>query len=245
MSHVEATGIDAAGPYGFVAGTLVHTVNGTVPIQNIRAGDSVLSRSDFTNEQTFKRVMGVRQIPATQVCMVELYTEEERKVALNEKRTMPIELFQYLVMTDNQPLYVKGAGCVRSALSSYAKKEPALGWINATWLLNEDKLAIQSNHHVALSGPSPMYITFDQDIAFASTDRNLNYGRVVYLMGGSVSVEQDYDANIGFIEKDGAWFENETRFQRAVYSLQVEDFHTYFVGESGVWAHANVLSINS
>jgi len=38
----------------FVAGTLVHTAGGLVPIESIRAGDLVLSRDERTGEQTYK-----------------------------------------------------------------------------------------------------------------------------------------------------------------------------------------------
>ena len=42
---------------GFVAGTLVHTDRGLVPIQNIRIGDMVLSRHKIDDEKlAYKRV---------------------------------------------------------------------------------------------------------------------------------------------------------------------------------------------
>ena len=41
---------------GFVAGTLVHTEKGLVPIQEINVGDRVLSRSESGGGNNFQRI---------------------------------------------------------------------------------------------------------------------------------------------------------------------------------------------
>ena len=41
---------------GFVAGTLIHTQTGLKPIEQIQVGDFVLSKSENSSEQAYKRV---------------------------------------------------------------------------------------------------------------------------------------------------------------------------------------------
>lgn len=44
---------------GFVAGTLVHTDKGLVPIQNLKVGDLVLSKNEFDGTKSFKPVENI------------------------------------------------------------------------------------------------------------------------------------------------------------------------------------------
>lgn len=44
---------------GFVAGTLVHTDIGLIPIQNLQVGDLVWSKDKVTGEKSLKPILGV------------------------------------------------------------------------------------------------------------------------------------------------------------------------------------------
>lgn len=54
-------------PSCFVAGTPIHTKAGTVPVEDLRAGDSVLAQDVETGELAYKRVLQTTLRPATKI----------------------------------------------------------------------------------------------------------------------------------------------------------------------------------
>ncbi len=136
-------------PYCFVAGTLVTTENGQKPIEEVKAGDKVLSENPETGEIAYKTVE-------------ETYineTEELIHVHVNGET---------ISATPNHPFYVD-----------------KLGWTLA---------------------------------------KNLRAGDILVLSNGEFVVVEWIQHEI---------LENPIK----VYNFEVEDFHTYFVGESSVLVH--------
>lgn len=133
----------------FVAGTLVLTVNGLVAIENIKAGDKVISTDPETMETAPKTVL-------------ETYIREDSKLihlVINGEE---------IITTETHPFYVQSRG-----------------FVEAGKLLVGDKLL----------------------------DVN-----------GNVILVENFDVEL-------------TEEPVTVYNFQVEDFHTYYVGECGVWVH--------
>ncbi len=133
----------------FIAGTKVLTVAGLVAIENIKAGDMVISTNPDTLETAEKTVL-------------ETYVRQVNKLVnltINGEK---------IVTTDNHPFYVQGRG-----------------FINAGSLLVGDKL--------------------------------------ISVNGDDLTIE-DYHIEL-------------TKEPVSVYNFQVEDFHTYFVGDCAVWVH--------
>lgn len=133
----------------FVAGTLVLTVNGLVAIENIKAGDKVISTDPETMETAPKTVL-------------ETYIREDSKLihlVINGEE---------IVTTETHPFYVNNRG-----------------FVNAGELIVGDELL----------------------------DVN-----------GNVLLVENFDVEL-------------TDEPVTVYNFQVEDFHTYYVGECGVWVH--------
>ena len=133
----------------FIAGTLISTANGLVAIENIKAGDKVLSTNEITKETEIKTV-------------VETYVRETMK--LIHIRVSGEEI----VTTEGHPFYVKD-----------------IGFVNACDLIVGEEL-------VDISGK----VLLVEDI------------RVEY-----------------------------TPVPVKVYNFQVEDYHTYYVGELALWVH--------
>ena len=133
----------------FIAGTMVLTTAGLVAIENIKAGDVVISTNPDTLETASKTVLETYVRKVDKLVHLTINGEE-------------------IVTTDNHPFYVQGRG-----------------FINAGSLLVGDKL--------------------------------------ISVNGEDLFVEKHY------IE--------ETDVPVDVYNFQVEDHHTYFVGESAVWVH--------
>ena len=133
----------------FVAGTMILTASGLVAIENIKAGDKVISTDPETFETAEKTVL-------------ETYIREDSKLIhlmINDEE---------IITTETHPFYVNNRG-----------------FVNAGELAIGDEL-LDSNCNVLL-------------------------------------VENHY------VEL--------TDEPTKVYNFQVEDFHTYHVGENGVWVH--------
>lgn len=133
----------------FVAGTMILTVTGLVAIENIKAGDKVISTDPETMETAPKTVL-------------ETYIREDSKLihlVINGEE---------IITTETHPFYVQSRG-----------------FVEAGKLLVGDKLL----------------------------DVN-----------GNVILVENFDVEL-------------TEEPVTVYNFQVEDFHTYYVGECGVWVH--------
>ena len=133
----------------FVAGTMILTVTGLVAIENIKAGDKVISTDPETFETAEKRVL-------------ETYIREDSKLihlVINGEE---------IVTTETHPFYVNNRG-----------------FVNAGELIVGDELL----------------------------DVN-----------GNVLLVENFDVEL-------------TEEPVKVYNFQVEDFHTYYVGENNILVH--------
>ncbi len=136
-------------PTCFVAGTMILTANGLVAIENIRAGDIVISTNPDTMETAEKRV--VETYVRTDTKLIHLVVNGEE-----------------IITTETHPFYVNKRG-----------------FINAGELKVGDEL-LDVNNNILLI--------------------------------------ENYTVEI-------------TAEPTTVYNFQVEDFHTYFVGERCIWVH--------
>jgi hypothetical protein len=136
----------------FAAGTLVQTERGLVPIEEVRVGDRVWSRSDETGEEGYQRVARTFVTPDQPTLELELI----RDGGVTER----------IEVTGEHPFWIVDRG-----------------WVAARELRPGDEV------HTSQSG----------------------WVRV----------------------SSGTW----TDRKATVYNLEVEKFHTYFVGEAGAWVH--------
>ena len=133
----------------FVAGTMILTAAGLVAIENIKAGDVVISTNPDTVETAEKTVLETYVRQVDKLVYLTINGEE-------------------IVTTDNHPFYVQGRG-----------------FIDAGNLLVGDKLISVNGEYLLI---------------------------------------EDYRIEL-------------TEESVSVYNFQVEDYHTYFVGECCVWVH--------
>jgi len=82
---------------GVVAGCLVQTASGPVPIELVQAGDLVLTRRDIDGTSSFERVVGNALHPARDVVLVSYIVNDEQST-------------RHLVVTHNLPFWVNGKG---------------------------------------------------------------------------------------------------------------------------------------
>jgi pretoxin HINT domain-containing protein len=194
---------------GFVAGTLVHTDRGLVPIEQIRVGDMVLSQPQETGELAYKRVLRTFSFEDREVGLVE-YT---RVADLREDGQ---EQWEHLVATKNYPFFVKG-----------------IGWTRA------DHLDPGSQYDLILRDGSfarCIYLELrNTEVQNVALGMNIHYfddvGTLVDLRGRPPEIiDRDTD-NAYASDLEGGFC------TQRVYNIEVEGYHTHYVGEAAVWVH--------
>ena len=199
----------------FVAGTLVHTKSGLVPIETIKAGDLVLSQPEDGGERTYKPLRNTFRFEGKEVFLVEFIREKDMLAAKREHRTYDDKTISCLVVTGNHPFWVKD-----------------VGWTQAESLEPERWLQLADGTFAKVLSSQPIYQTLAEGIGLvpyaswepqAGTHIDLRDGRVMWNPSGP-RAEPDLD-----------WWES--RFKATVYNFEVEDNHTYYVGLLGAWVH--------
>ena len=199
---------------GFTAGTLVHTKDGLVPIEKIKVGDLVLSRSEHPEagvELAFKRVLKVHVHDDLEIKQIGY------KLGLDSMKERTYRLF----VTPNHAFW-----------------EKSREWV-ASWMLEGDWMGPS---HLELFSRATAY-SHPQYVYKTST---AGVGWITFAGFEGKGVLYDFSENKGL---ETAYFDTKNwpihevidggdgdgyRYTATVYNLEVEDFHSYFVGEHGV-----------
>ena len=194
----------------FVAGTLVHTNEGLVAIEKLRVSDRVLSQPNEMGDLAYKRVLRTFSFEEKQVCLVEY-----ARVA-DVRHNGTGKPWEHLVATIDHPFFVKD-----------------VGWTSADELDpgSEYKLILRDGS-LAQCMYRELRNTEVQNVALAMNQHYFGeVGTAVDLRGNSSEI-------IARDTQNGYAQDLKGRFcEQRVYNLEVEDFHTYYVGEMGVWVH--------
>jgi hypothetical protein len=233
----------------FAAGTLVHTKEGLKPIETIKVGDWVLSRpEDNSGENAYKRVIRTtcHENQAVWRVNVSCYIHKD-----NIKRDT-------FIVTPNHPFYVDGPYLTDDPWRYDPVEE--LGWRRVDSLVENDGLLLMDGNRAcrgwSYRGLAPVWKTDQEGIGWIyKWNRKLpdSDGWKIDLRGGKIDEEKfiSYecptdlgDHENGHVISVGGLMEGydpeaveKWAYRCAVYNLEVEDFHTYFVGEMGVWVH--------
>ena len=218
----------------FAAGTLVHTNKGLVPIEKIKVGDMVLSRHESgKGELAYKRVTQTF-ITENQPISAMLIGGPPYGLSIEED-TDEYENKEFIFTTANHPFWTFERQGRYEIDSSNGK------WVSALDLVRGSPLLHHSGKFIDVLENRKLYQTIELNKAF-------------YM------VFPDYDAGIfldvndyknsrltvpNYLEDESLevvnWDENEDpipdEYLASVYNFEVEDFHTYFVGELGAWVH--------
>ncbi|WP_211251086.1 Hint domain-containing protein [Stenoxybacter acetivorans] len=219
----------------FIAGTLVHTKEGLKSIEEIKVGDYVLSMpEDGNSEQAYKRVTKTLQFKEKEVWCVEICPKSEVEQAKREHRLIRQESAFKLIVTPNQPFWVEGMGWTRVDGLFHTSSEhlPQL-------ILSDGEIAMafwaapmkRSERSNAAWAPAPdgfdgSYFSTGMHVDLTQGGRSAEFG---YLPSRTGSMHDDN----GGVD---VW-KPENIYRCTVYNLEIEDFHTYYVGTRGVWVH--------
>ena len=210
----------------FAAGTLVHTKEGLVPIEQIKVGDWVLSKPENGGEQDYKRVLNTFARPPERVIEVKYLPDPSQPRVAR------------ITCTINHPFWVID-----------------LGWTPAEDLYRSSKenwLELADGRDVKAHDPSSVYVSDEPGIGWCPGYNNdvEAYGalwdfvnhRLVDPEVESLQAIQDHSS---FKYAQLHDMPEELYLNLPVYNLEVEDFHTYYVGEHGVWVHnTNCAGLN-
>ncbi|AMC33364.1 polymorphic toxin-type HINT domain-containing protein [Janthinobacterium sp. B9-8] len=218
----------------FIAGTLVHTDQGLKPIEKIRIGDRVLSQPEGGGERVCKQVVNTFTYDDKEIWVVKYTLAAEDHL----KRDQPIH---HLYATANHPFWVDGEGwtaaeelsadqqlqladggvaIVQQVWPVWRTPVAGMGWVRTDILGMPDN---ESEAHI---------VTFDagSDL-WAYPYRCERDVAVPYSYPGDFDCKVfDHKAMLSIIYDEG-----DRAFKSRVYNLEVEDCHTYYVGQQGVW----------
>lgn len=236
---------------GFVAGTLVHTDQGLVPIEQLKAGDLVLSMpEEGVGEKAYKKVL-------------------ETLISENKKNIFAIKFISEHSTDETGSIeYLFSAGSCQ-----FLKQD--LGYVNADQLCMGDQLAdvnkdilyiyddvlpiflfsnneklgysIYSEFHPLVGeypgiavidfNKKPSLIYIDDESYYESSahyeDKKLWHSNNHITLSGNILNDI---ANYYFVEEKHHY--NNDLYMDNVFSLKVEDYQSYFVGIRGVWVKA-------
>lgn len=240
---------------GFVAGTLVHTDKGLVPIEQLKVGDMVLSKHENSEgEQAYKRVIST------------LKSEEKKRVVQLKFRDYDNYGEMSLFCTEDHPFWVDELGRW-APLKDFPRNEEVVGLSlrdikhervtvrNTPWIplrkTNVDDIVLCSEVYQweARCGFSMLVDFRDQRPMLVGSRGDNLVGEFSDYQGWSPAENIKYlspheeDPEVGFyinaIGDDLTRVEDELNnaYTIYVYNIEVEDFHTYYVGKSGIWVH--------
>jgi hypothetical protein len=200
----------------FVAGTLIHTKEGLVPIEQIKVGDWVLSQPEAQGELAYKRVVNTFRFEDKTVYSIDF--------SLDKPKT--VDDVGGVVVTGNHPLWVKGRG-----------------WTRADQVGKGDWLKLADGREVWVFSAEPVYRTETEGLgwihdgtgaAFTDTGR----GRLIDFRDGRIHTDYTYATGGAPWKLEGSEYRSEGTLLRVpVYNIEVEEFHTYYASTLGVWVH--------
>lgn len=223
----------------FIAGTPVHTDKGLVPIEQIKVGDMVLSQPE-QGGRGHKRVVNTFSFEDKAVWVVKYSMIDQPPESIHRR------MVYHLYATDNHPFWVDGKG-----------------WIAAKNLKAHDQIRLASGESARIEQVWPVVRTpvdglgWVSSDALGSPDGIEEQGHIVDFRAGCNLWKYHRlrkDETEGVPHYDGMLFidpkapfrandlydiyrSDDPLFKARVFNLEVEDFHTYYVGENGVWVH--------
>ena len=282
--NVENLKLETTHKACFVAGTLVHTDKGLVPIEKLKVGDMVLSRHEDQpdGELAYKRVLNTfASKEKHNILRVAFDTlrddiEPERLEKMKSGELSPIEKeykgISQVFCTENHPFWTKEAGWVQAKdLPVYRRDKDEDR--DYTLVCQDDKPAFGVS---LLSYATPLYKTSVEGIAVQTCERSQRYGDVFayvdFTQGepkilknletwvpaeydrfcdpDEPSIDLEVETSHPFSHNntiDQVFFDwgpnifgnnsEEKYYVDTVYNIEVEDYHTYFVGKDGIWVH--------
>lgn len=226
----------------FVAGTLVHTDKGLVPIDKLKIGDMVLSRPennpDAPNE--YKRVLSTFKSAEKKRITYFSYDVIEEGAGTGNRYLFCTEDHPFWTMVykwDEEDVHALGwqpaqalAMLESQVIKTHDNKMSIItseqGWENVIYEEDSSKIVFLYGHGDDFEG---MY-------DFRS-GQPVCIGGITYRCLHATEAKSAYDMEmlpemLELVER-----RKSNIYYDYVYNIEVGEFHTYFVGEAGIWVH--------
>ena len=205
--------------HGFCAGTLVHTDQGLISIEQIKVGDRVLSKSedDPNGELSYQRVTETHRFEDKSL----------RLIRFIKHNSQSSEDINGIIATPNHPFWVDNKGWVRSDHLRVGdivrlEKDTIIEADNGPLLkTDKDKNAWVPHFPEIFSNYEDGFL-----IDLSNDKINSDLSNIL------VTIKRN-----NVTEKFRYGSDEENAYVDTVYNITVENTHTYFVGENGIWVH--------
>lgn len=225
----------------FVAGTLVHTDKGLVPIEQIKVGDMVLSKpKNGEGELTYKPVLKIFDFEGKEIWIVKF----------TSIGCYPDEMFQsgkvthcadLIIGTPNHPFWVVGEILYYDDFQLVLHQKPYWARLDQ---LGKYTVVLRADGILAcVFAVQPVFQMTNQDCGFLQGyplgdwweygDEDgyfIDFTRTPLVSSYKVSNNSAFS-----LPNDGDWCFPVKK--EKVYNLEVADYHTYFVGQRGIFVH--------
>ena len=235
---------------GFVAGTLVHTDKGLVPIEQIKVGDIVLSKPESgEGELAYKPVVNTLEFDDKEVWYVEFRSSLCYPYERMDSGEIPYHN-EFIIGTPNHPFWVVGER--EETLDFYILGIPKITfypvphWRKLEQLTPNTVVLLVNGFLSTVANIQPVFVMSDPDLGFLQGYPSgywwdAESGSFINLKGTPTLHSQEFDT---FFNKDMRFFSRDSEWDypvktRKVYNFEVADYHTYFVGEGGIWVKSN------
>jgi hypothetical protein len=226
------------GGCGFVAGTLLHTKGGVQPIEDVKVGELVLSHPIVGGNQEYKRVVSIGQREQKAVSRLRCFMEQSD--GGKEER---------LIVTSQHTFFVSGHNTedVGGTFEQDLKKRT--GW-REVWALEYGALLkLASGKLIRVGSIDPIWITRTEGVGWIDHSRWNEIGNRIDFRSQRYeetfcNFTADFNTTDGFCDRyDDDEIADDWAYKCDVYNLEVEDFHTYYVGELGILVHDGSCAI--
>ena len=231
----------------FVSGTLINTNVGYIQIQDIKVGDLVLSSPEFGDgtQKEYKKVVNLFNAKAENIWQLSIGCY---KTIIETGLYQDIKEFIYL--TERHPVYV---------VESEFNPDRANQWIAASELIPGEIIFLttqEGDEYFEISGIKPVR-EIEKNIGFCENQDapgdmdsfvKFNDDSTYETIGfwNSTPTDTIFKGNFKNFDKNDEYLEellgkniSAKILTMPVFNIEVEDYHTYFVGELGLWVHNN------
>lgn len=229
---MRLTGIEGARKrFCFGAGTLVHTETGLLPIEELGTGSMVLSQAEAGGERAYKPVLRTVRIEDQAVLVLNVYGLGPEKDG-NGK----------LIVTAHQPFFVVGYDRDVVDPDYYDEYMKRTGKRPAYRLDRGALLALANGETVAVGDVARIWRTTTPGLGWIEVASDSMMGWTIDLRDGRIvenvskSVISEFATDESFQDRyEDEDFAEDWAYKCDVYSVEVEDLHTLYVGEMGAW----------
>jgi hypothetical protein len=228
---LKQEGTDVSYQACFAAGTLVHTDKGLVPIEKIRVGTRVLSQPELGGALDYRRVTD--RIATLDQIVFAVQVKPERSGAA----------LMTLITTHGHPFWVETPAQNPSAntngLLSGDALDKAKHWVAAEQLAVGQILQLADGTRALVRATGVVHKTQHADIGFVAS-HDAPTGIVLSLPTGLGLLNEPIvpasAERLDALENAGP-LQLAEPLKATVYNLTVDEFHTYYVADLGVWVH--------